>query len=106
MYMSTVDCERGFSALSRIKTDIRNRLSSKILNHLMTISVEGPSPEEFPCEEAYVTSGHLGGIAGSMSMFNFHIFGHVNARTMIMHIMFSYNHNNIIQLFISTFCHP
>ena len=50
--MSTVDCECGFSALSRIKTDIRNRLSSKILNHLMTISLEGPSPEEFPYEEA------------------------------------------------------
>ena len=50
--MSTVDCERGFSALSRIKTDIRNRLSSKILNNLMVITVEGPSPEEFPHEEA------------------------------------------------------
>ena len=50
--MSTVDCERGFSALTRIKTDIRNRLSSKILNNLMTISVEGPPPEEFPYDKA------------------------------------------------------
>ena len=50
--MSTVDCERGFSALSRIKTDIRNRLSSKVLNHLVTISVEGLPPEEFPYDKA------------------------------------------------------
>ena len=28
--MSTVDCERGFFALSRINTNICNRLSSKI----------------------------------------------------------------------------
>ena len=29
--MSTADCERGFSALGRIKTDLRNRLCSKVL---------------------------------------------------------------------------
>ena len=52
MPMSTVDCERGFSALSRIKTDLRNRLSSRILNDLMTITVEGPLPSEFPYEQA------------------------------------------------------
>ena len=50
--MSTVDCERGFSVLSRIKTNIRNRLSSKILNDLMTITVEGPPPDEFPYDQA------------------------------------------------------
>lgn len=50
--MSTVDCERGFSALSRIKTNLRNRLSSRILNDLMTITVEGPPPSEFPYEQA------------------------------------------------------
>ena len=26
--MSTVDCERGFSTLSRVKTDLRNRLNN------------------------------------------------------------------------------
>ena len=36
MPMSTADCERGFSALSRIKTDLRNRLLSNTLNCLMT----------------------------------------------------------------------
>ena len=44
--MSMVDCERGFSALSRIKTDLRNPLSSKTINNLMTIAVEGPAPDE------------------------------------------------------------
>ena len=52
MPMSTVDCERGFSALSRIKTNSRNRLSSKILNDLLTITVEGPSIDDFPYGEA------------------------------------------------------
>ena len=41
--MSTVDYERGFSALSRIKPD---------LNDLMTITVEGPPPDEFPYDQA------------------------------------------------------
>ena len=48
--MSTADCERGFSTLGRIKTELRNRLSPKILNALMTISVEGPDKEQFPFE--------------------------------------------------------
>ena len=48
--MSTADCERVFSTLSRIKTDLRNRLSCKVLNSLMTISIEGPDSDEFPYE--------------------------------------------------------
>ena len=50
--MSIVDCECGFSALARIKTDIRNRLSSKILNNLITITIEGLLPEDFPYDKA------------------------------------------------------
>ena len=50
--MSTVDCKKGFSALSCIKTNIRNRLSSKILNDPMIITVEGPSPDKFPHDQA------------------------------------------------------
>ena len=38
--MSTVDCERGFSALSHIKTYLHNRLSNRILNDLMTTSIK------------------------------------------------------------------
>ena len=40
--MSTVDCERRFSALTRVKTNLRNRLSAKTLNHLLVITTEGP----------------------------------------------------------------
>ena len=50
--MSTVDCERGFSTLSRVKTKLRNRLSNRILNYLLTISMEGPPPSEFPYDDA------------------------------------------------------
>ena len=48
--MSTADCERGFSTLSRIKNDLRNRLSCKVLNALVSISIEGPDSDEFPFE--------------------------------------------------------
>ena len=46
--MTTVDCEYGFSTLSRVKTDLRNHLSNMILNHLLTISMEEPLPADFP----------------------------------------------------------
>lgn len=52
MPMSTVDCERGFSSLTRIKTNIRNRLSSNILQDLMMISVEGPALNQYPFDQA------------------------------------------------------
>ena len=50
--MSTVDCERGFSAVGRIKTKLRNSLAEYSLNHLMFISVEGPPFKEFDFEAA------------------------------------------------------
>ena len=50
--MSTVDCERGFSTLVRVKTDRKNHLSNRILNHFLMISVEGPLPAEFPYDIA------------------------------------------------------
>ena len=50
--VTTVDCERGFSTLSRVKTKLRNRLSNKTLNHLLMISIEGPHPTEFPYDVA------------------------------------------------------
>ena len=45
--VSSVDCERGFSTLSRVKTKLRNRLSNKVLNYLLMISIEGPPPVIF-----------------------------------------------------------
>ena len=50
--LSTVDCERGFSTLSRVKTDLRNRLINETLNHLLVISIEGPNPADYPYEQA------------------------------------------------------
>ena len=50
--MSTVDCERGFSTLSRVKTNLRNCLPNRILNYLLTISMEGLPPSEFPYDDA------------------------------------------------------
>ena len=50
--MSSADCERGFSALKRIKTRLRNRLSNRILNNLLMISIEGPELKDFDFEKA------------------------------------------------------
>ena len=36
--VTSVECERGFSNLNRIKTDDRNRLQSEHLEYLMRIS--------------------------------------------------------------------
>ena len=44
--VSTAECERSFSAMKRIKTDSRNRLLTENLNHLMRISIEGPSIDQ------------------------------------------------------------
>ncbi|XP_076113346.1 zinc finger protein 862-like [Mytilus galloprovincialis] len=49
---STADCERGFSTLKRIKTELRNRLSNKITNCLVTISLEGEESTEIDISEA------------------------------------------------------
>ena len=47
-----MDCERGFSALTRVKTTLRNRLSAKTLNHLLVITIEGPSPADYLYDKA------------------------------------------------------
>ena len=39
--MSTVDCERKIFALTRVKTNLHNRLSAKTLDHLLVITTEG-----------------------------------------------------------------
>ena len=39
--MSTTDYERGFFALTRVKTNLCNRSSAKTLNHLLVITTEG-----------------------------------------------------------------
>ncbi|ELT88776.1 hypothetical protein CAPTEDRAFT_216552 [Capitella teleta] len=52
--VSTADCERGFSAMKRIKTKQRNRLIDTTLNNLMMITLEGPSCQDM---EAHLPGG-------------------------------------------------
>lgn len=51
--VSNVDCERGFSRQNLIKTDLRNSLKTESLSNIMMISIEGPTSESFPCEDAF-----------------------------------------------------
>ena len=51
--IATADCERGFSAMNRIKTTPRNRLKTTTLENLMFISIEGPNdPDKFDFSRA------------------------------------------------------
>ena len=43
----TADCERDFSQLKLIKTDIRNRMKEETVEPLMHISIDGPPPEHY-----------------------------------------------------------
>ena len=43
----TADCERDFSQLKLIKTDIRNRMKEETLDALMRISIDGPPLEQY-----------------------------------------------------------
>lgn len=45
--VSTADCERAFSTMNRIKTDLRNRLKTSTLEKLMFIALEGPERNHF-----------------------------------------------------------
>ena len=42
--MHSADCERGFSALGRVKTKLRSRLTNK---SLLIINLEGPELNDF-----------------------------------------------------------
>ena len=50
--VSSVSCERGFSAANRIKTKLRNRLTTQSVCRLMMISVEGQPIGEFNFQQA------------------------------------------------------
>ncbi|XP_022808200.1 zinc finger protein 862-like [Stylophora pistillata] len=54
MAVSTSCCERGFSCMSRLKTEYRNSLDVSTVDHLMNICLNGPSPEEFVAEKAII----------------------------------------------------
>ena len=55
--ISTAECERAFSAMKRIKTDLRNRLKTSTLDCLMRITIEGPPASNF---NFWKSSRHLG----------------------------------------------
>ena len=49
--VSTGDCERGFSAMVRVKTKLWNQMKNSTLNHCLRILIEGPHIEEFDFEK-------------------------------------------------------
>ena len=49
--VSTADCERGFSAMARVKTKLRNQMKNFTLNHCLRILIEGPPIQEFDFEK-------------------------------------------------------
>jgi hypothetical protein len=50
--MSTAECERVFSTMNRIKTDLRNRLKTNTLDCLIRLSFNGPPADLFDFERA------------------------------------------------------
>ena len=50
--VSSSTCERGFSAVKRIKSDWRSALTTDMMNKLLTVAIEGPSVEEYHAERA------------------------------------------------------
>ena len=44
---STADCERGFSAVSCIKTSSHNRLATENLDYFMLINIKGEDIKHF-----------------------------------------------------------
>ena len=50
--VSSAVCERAFSCLKRIKSDWRCQLATEQLDHLMMVSIEGPTLEEYDAEKA------------------------------------------------------
>ena len=48
--VSTADCERSFSTMNRVKTKLRNRMTTSTLDSLIRISKEGPRLLQFNFE--------------------------------------------------------
>ena len=48
--ISSAICERGFSAVKRIKSDWRSNLRTETMNHLLLASIEGPALEDYNAE--------------------------------------------------------
>ncbi|XP_054588645.2 zinc finger protein 862 [Nothobranchius furzeri] len=50
--ISSVNCERDFSTMNRVKTDLRNRLQGDHLAACLQLSINGPPLGEFPYHRA------------------------------------------------------
>ncbi|XP_059911000.1 uncharacterized protein LOC132460027 [Gadus macrocephalus] len=50
--VSSVNCERDFSTMNRVKTDLRNRLQGEHLAACLRISINGPEPEDLNYQRA------------------------------------------------------
>lgn len=51
--MSTSDCERCFSTMKRVKTDLRNRMNTQTLDRLLRVRLEAPEDQsKFDFKEA------------------------------------------------------
>lgn len=50
--VSTSDCERGFSTMSKIISNQRNCVKTPTLDKLIRLSTEGPNMESFDCDAA------------------------------------------------------
>ena len=50
--VTTTDCERCFSTMKRIKTDLRNRMNTSTLDKLLCIRIEGQDISQFDFKEA------------------------------------------------------
>ena len=57
--LSTVDCERAFSTMRRIKSRLRSQMNNSTLNNCIRISMEGPSLENFDFEKSLDTWSKL-----------------------------------------------
>lgn len=49
---TTAECERGFSAMKQVKTQLRNCIKQDTLQMLMTVQQHGPTLEKFSPEKA------------------------------------------------------
>ena len=49
--ITSVECERAFSAMNVVKTEVRNKMSNNTLNNLITVRMHGPTIHQFPFAE-------------------------------------------------------
>ena len=56
--IGSAECERMFSLMNRLKTDLRNRMKNGLLNNLMTVNRLGPSLPVLTDEDIDAMTGH------------------------------------------------